>query len=197
MSNQPEPVSRSELESALARFFQRSGADVVAALATALSELRVDPERYQREWISLVNNRGSYRGQAWKEILDRDPIADALTFAMYVAASHAGYPKPLPYCPDELVGTWNRESAHAETWTFGPSGELQVSNSIFAGFNRWHVELQTDSAELRHARVRLFHGDLGEASLLTLGATREALELAYAGATDYAKDTIYRLVRRA
>jgi hypothetical protein len=86
-------------------------------------------------------------GDAWREDSTYNHLVPgALELAHFIAATQPGYGRARPYCPDELVGTWELIEGNdavpvgtpPTTWTLSPDGRF-VSSGYRSDAPAWCV----------------------------------------------------------
>ena len=79
---------------------------------------------------TLQSRESKLVGQLWRERLVTDANAQhqsALAICALLATRLDAFPKPRPYCPDILVGTWEQTEPFHARWQLGAGGELAIA----------------------------------------------------------------------
>lgn len=97
-----------------------------------------DPRRRIMLADEFIANGRDYMGQAWKELVSNHRMPPTPTeLALWLAVTTKGYPRPRPYCPIELVGSWRQVTPSAAQWRLDAEGTMSTDDPAFGGRTRW------------------------------------------------------------
>jgi hypothetical protein len=126
----------------LVDYFEDPSDEHVEKLEAVIAKMSADPSLLRARASALRANNSKFIGQLWREVLMRRVGRQTTPelAAVYVAASTFGYPRPRPYCPDDLVGTWKEVEPENARWELGADGKFVSTNSVLAECTAWCVQ---------------------------------------------------------
>jgi len=133
------PPTTTEIKALLGRFFVGAIDDtIVSRLDQQLADVLADKHARVATSSAFEANGRHYFGQAWKELLSYHDNAPTPTeLAIWLAVVTPGYPKPRPYCPEPIVGTWAQVAPTAATWQLRADGAMTTTAPSFEARTRW------------------------------------------------------------
>lgn len=173
---------REEIGALMRRFLAEPVDDeAIDRLHEQFRALVADTARRQAGGSAFRANGRRYLGQAWKELLSpHEHLPSRAELALWLAIVTPEYPRPRPYCPEEVAGNWI--SATGASWSLDHDGGFLTSEALIARDKavRWCVHLVTARGDLRRDQLWLLGGtrhNTLHTSLLILECTSSTLRL--------------------
>lgn len=188
--------SRSELKSHLARYFAGTVPDekVDGLIASVTALLADEPRRRGQVRLFAPDNPVAW-GEAWREeLVGVRSQPTPLEHALMLAATSKEFPRALPFCPPDMVGSWAmsaREDGRPPAeprprWQLSADGSMRAAG-YFDEMNRWRVHRGGEGLD------RLWLSTDGSAARTTLviaGVSGDQMELMSSSVTG--KSLVFR-----